>query len=159
MEMDGLAASAGWSRPDTGCCWLGGPGTCPDFHCAAGSWLLAAWSPPASCPRSGSGYLVSTHADTVCKEETETGQASGQQWLQALSAAVVQGTDRGVAADLVTADCSTPAAGHMGPLVLGPDAGVSVPSVLGRGLGIGSISVILHNWAPAAGLGWGTQRM
>ena len=40
----------------------------------------------------------------------------------------------------------------MGPLVLvlGPDAGVSVPSVLGRGLGIGSISVILHNWAPAA---------
>ena len=55
-----------------------------------------------------------------------------------------------MAADLVTADCSTPAAGHMGPLVLGPDAGVSVPSVLGRGLGIGSISVILHNWAPAA---------
>ena len=82
---------------------------------------------------------------------------------QCCSAAVVQGTDRGVAADLVTADCSTPAAaaaGHMGPLVLGPDAGVSVPSVLGRGLGIGSISVILHNWAPAAaGLGWGTQRM
>ena len=72
---------------------------------------------------------------------------------QCCSAAVVQGTDRGVAADLVTADCSTPAAaaaGHMGPLVLGPDAGVSVPSVLGRGLGIGSISVILHNWAPAA---------
>ena len=79
---------------------------------------------------------------------------------QCCSGAVVQGTDRGVAADLVTADCSTPAAGHMGPLVLGPDAGVSVPSVLGRGLGIGSISVILHNWAPAAGLaGWGTQRM
>ena len=72
---------------------------------------------------------------------------------QCCSAAVVQGTDRGVAADLVTADCSKPAAGHMGPLVLGPDAGVSVPSVLGRGLGIGSISVILHNWAPAAGLG------
>ena len=108
----------------------------------------------------------------LCAERTETGQASGQQWLQVprpcfrpsvlqcCSGAVVQGTDRGVAADLVTADCSTPAAGHMGPLVLGPDAGVSVPSVLGRGLGIGSISVILHNWAPAAaGLGWGTQRM
>ena len=90
--------------------------------------LLAAWSPPASCPRSGSGYPVSTHAATSSKEGAETGQASGQQWLevprpatdpQCCSAAVVQGTDRGVAADLVTADCSsTPAAaaaGHKRP--------------------------------------------
>ena len=58
---------------------------------------------------------------------------------QCCSAAVVQGTDRGVAADLVTADCSTPAAaaaGHMGPLVLGPDAGVSVPLCWGGDLAL-----------------------
>ena len=117
---DGWTGGYGWAGHGRtlGCwCTLGGPGTCPDFHCAPGS----CWPPghPASCPRSGSGYPVSTHAATINKEEAETGQASGQQWLEvprlllALSAAVLQGTDRGVAADLVTADtccscCRTP---------------------------------------------------
>ena len=120
----------GWSRPDTGLLVHAGRTRDLSRLSLRPGQLLAAWSPPASCPRSGSGYLVSTHAATSSKEGAETGQASGQQWLdtevprpatgpQCCGAAVLQGTDRGVAADLVTADCSSTsaaaAAGHKRP--------------------------------------------
>ena len=94
--MDGLAAMLGWSRPDTGLLVHAGRTRDLSRLSLRPGQLLAAWSPPASCPRSGSGYLVSTHAATICKEEAETGQASvNSGWrspalLLALSAAVLQ---------------------------------------------------------------------
>ena len=121
--------------------WTGGyAGLVTAGHWAAG----ARWADPGpvqtfTAPRAAAGRLVtaslvptlririsSVHTcSTSSKEGAETGQASGQQWLEvprlllALSAAVLQGTDRGVAADLVTADCSTTpaaaAAGHKRP--------------------------------------------
>ena len=80
--MDGLAAMLGWSRPDTGLLVHAGRTRDLSRLSLRPGQLLAAWSPPASCPRSGSGYLVSTHAATSSKEGAETGQASGQQWLE-----------------------------------------------------------------------------